>query len=259
MSGKSAIEWTQMTWNPLSGCTQVSPGCDRCYAMGLHNRRHQIYLKNQGHWSEMGGSMPAQYATPFSKVQLFPERLDSPIHWRQPKMIFVNSMSDLFHKDVPTDFILDVFATMCQANWHIYQVLTKRPSRVTLLAPKIVERCGGSWPIHIWMGTSVESQDYIWRVDKLREVPAPIRFVSAEPLLGPISLNLQGVSWLITGAESTQGARLMDDDWVRLLRDQCVTNGVAFFFKQRAIQGKKVSRPELDGQIWDQMPQEQRR
>jgi protein gp37 len=165
-------------------------------------------------------------------------------------------MSDLFHKDVPDDFIVEVFATMAiYAHHHTYQVLTKRPSRLvnTSLFSKIYERVG-LWPSNVWLGVSVESQDYAWRVDALRRIPAPIRFISAEPFISRLNLNLFDIAWLIAGAESGRGARPMDDDWVRGLRDQCIQSGTAFFFKQRAINGKKLPLPELDGQQWMQFP-----
>ena len=254
MSSKSGIEWTDATWNPIVGCTQVSRGCDACYAMVLHNRRHAIYQKHNGHWSANGGPMPKQYAQPFSEVQLLPERLEAPLHWQKPRLIFVNSLSDLFHKDVPTSFILDVFATMAKANHHIYQILTKRPHRLAQLVPAILERLGGVWPNHILVGVSCESDATLWRVDKLREVPAPVLFISAEPLLGAILFNLDRIAWVIAGAESGTGARPMDEEWVRLIRDQCLAQGVAFYYKQNAVNGKKISLPPLDGRVWQQMP-----
>ena len=254
MSSKSGIEWTNATWNPLTGCTQVSPGCTICYAMVLHNRRHAVSLKNDGRWTPGGKAMPPQYARPFSEVQLFPDRLETPLHWKKPRMIFVNSVSDLFHKDVPATFILDVFETMAKADHHIYQVLTKRPHRLVQLVPAILDRIGGVWPEHILIGVSCESQDYTWRVDKLREVPAPTLFISAEPLLGAITFNLKRIAWVIAGAESGSGARPMDEEWVRLIRDQCLAQKVAFYYKQNAIHGKKVSLPQLDGQVWQQIP-----
>lgn len=259
MSSKSAIEWTDSTWNPVVGCTQVSPGCDHCYAKTLHTMRYNVYVRNSGCWKPGGMPMPEQYAVPFEKVQILPQRLDAPLRWRKPRRVFVNSVSDLFHKDVPTEFILSVFKTMLQANWHIYQVLTKRPSRVVLLLPQLLDLMGGTWPKHILMGVSVESPDYVWRVDKLRQIPAPTRFISAEPLLADITFDLEGISWVITGSESGEGARPMQEDWVRHIRDQCLVasaNGskTAFFYKQRVVEGKKISLPELDGQIWKQMP-----
>jgi protein gp37 len=169
-------------------------------------------------------------------------------------------MSDLFHKDVPDSFILQVFETMAKlAPWHTYQVLTKRPSRLvnTTLLSQILDRIGGAWPRHIWLGTSVESRELAWRVDMLRRVPASVRFISAEPLLGPITLDLSGIHWVIVGAESGRGARPMDEQWVRLLRDQCVQAGVAFFLKQYAVNGRKLPLPLLDGRQWAQFPNEQ--
>jgi protein gp37 len=178
------------------------------------------------------------------------------MQWKKPQRIFVNSMSDIFHKDVPDDFIIQGFEVMAKkAPHHIYQILTKRPSRLvnTSLLQRILERIG-EWPAHIWMGVSVESQDYTWRIDKLRLVPAFTRFLSCEPLLGPLVLDLRGISWLITGAESGHGARVMDENWVRLLRDQCVPAGVKFFYKQNVVKGRKVSLPELDGKVWQEFP-----
>ncbi len=239
MSSQSTIEWTQATWNPITGCTEVSPGCDHCYARTFAERFRGV----SGHPYEQGFDL-----------RLWPDRLALPTRWKKPRRIFVNSMSDLFHKDVPTGFILRVFETMTHANQHIYQVLTKRPGRAVLLAPQLLEALGGSWLKHIQMGVSVESQDYAWRVDKVRLIPAPIRFISAEPLLGPLVLNLEGIAWLISGSESGRGARPMQDNWVRHLRDQCLTSNVAFFFKQRTVNGKKVPFPELDGKVWKEFP-----
>jgi protein gp37 len=241
MADKSLIEWTDATWNPVTGCQEVSPGCDHCYARAFAER-----------WR---GTPNHPYTQGFD-LKIWPDRLLKPVSWKTPRRIFVNSMSDLFHKDVPDDFIVDVFATMAlYAHHHTYQVLTKRPSRLvnTSLFTKIYERIG-LWPANIWLGVSVESQDYVWRVDALRRIPAPIRFISAEPLLGKLDLNLFDIAWLIAGAESGHGARPMDDDWVRSLRDQCIASQTAFFFKQRAVNGKKLSLPELDGHRWEQFP-----
>src|SRR5438552_1489696 len=186
MSDKSAIEWTNATWNPVTGCTQVSPGCDHCYALTFAERFRGV----PGHPYEQGFDL-----------RLWPDRLELPLRWKKPRRIFVNSMSDLLHKDVPTDFNLQVFETMRRADQHIYQVLTKRPGRLVRLIPQIVERIG-AWPWHIWAGVSVECNAYTWRVDALRTVPAPIRFISAEPLLALVDVNLEGISWVIAGAES---------------------------------------------------------
>src|SRR5579859_2630288 len=205
MSNTSTIEWTESTWNPVTGCTEVSPGCDHCYARTFAERFRGV----PNHPYEQGFDL-----------KLWPDRLELPLSWKKPRRIFVNSMSDLFHKDVPDDFILGVFSTMALANQHTYQVLTKCPSRLvnTDLTSKIVKWLG-YWPQHIWLGVSVENQDYAWRVDALRRVVSPVRFISAEPLLGPLELDLHGISWLIAGAESGHGARPMDEDWVRGLRD----------------------------------------
>jgi protein gp37 len=241
MSDNSTIEWTDSTWNPSTGCEEVSPGCDHCYAKRFAER--------------FRGVPRSPYAQGFD-LKLWPARLELPIKWKQPRRIFVNSMSDLFHKDIPDAFILQVFETMIvKAPHHVYQVLTKRPSRLvnTSLLSQILARFG-AWPAHIWLGASVENQDYVWRVDKLRAVPAPIRFISAEPLLGPIDINLDGIAWLITGAESGPGARVMNELWVRGLRDQCLAHQVAFFYKQNAIKGHKIPLPPLDGQTWQQFP-----
>jgi protein gp37 len=190
-------------------------------------------------------------------LKLWADRLTLPASWKKPRRIFVNSMSDLFHKDVPDSFIVQVFETMAlAAPHHTYQVLTKRPSRLvnTSLLEQILERIG-SWPANIWLGVSVESNQYTWRVDALRRLPVPVRFISAEPLLGPIDLDLSGIAWLIAGAESGHGAREMSDEWVRGLRDQCMKSGTAFFFKQRATKsGKKIPLPLLDGRQWVQYP-----
>lgn len=247
--GDTAIQWTDKTWNPITGCTQVSPGCDHCYAMTLHNMRHNVYTQNGGSWPNTTKPMPKQYSVPFSQVQLFPDRLEDPLHWRKPQMVFVNSMSDLFHQDIPDEFIQQVFQTMNKAPQHIFQVLTKRPSRAALIANKL------TWTSNIWLGTSIENNQYTWRADKLRQVPAAVRFISAEPLLGELTnLNLDGIHWLIAGAESGEGARPMNEDWVRFLRDLCQQYHTAFFYKQNAIRGHKLSLPELDGRQWIEYP-----
>jgi protein gp37 len=241
MSEKSTIEWTQSTWNCITGCTEVSPGCARCYARTFAERFRGV----PGHPYEQGFDL-----------RLWPERLDLPMKWRQPRRIFVNSMSDLFHQNIPDSFILEVFRTMIErAPWHIYQVLTKRPSRLanTRLLRAILSLADG-WPEHIWLGVSLENNAYRWRIDKLRAIPAPIRFLSCEPLLGPLDLDLSGIRWVIAGAESGYGARPMDEDWVRSIKDQCVAAGVAFFYKQNAVHGHKIPLPRLDGVVWKQFP-----
>jgi protein gp37 len=196
-------------------------------------------------------------------LKLWPARLNLPRQWKKPRRIFVNSMSDLFHKDVPDTFIIDVFSTMILADQHIYQVLTKRPSRLvnTALTEKITQRIfdltgSSSWPDHIWLGVSVETNAYVWRSDALRKVPASIRFISAEPLLGPLdSLRLDGIHWLITGGESGPGHRYCDPTWVRSLRDRCQEEGVAFFHKQWGGRVPKAGGRLLDGRTWDEFPQ----
>ena len=243
MSEHSSIEWTHSTWNPVTGCTEVSPGCDHCYARTFAERFRGV----AGH----------PYAQGFD-VRLWEARLEVPVGWKKPRLIFVNSMSDLFHQDVPDHFIVQVFRTMAIfAPQHTYQVLTKRPSRLvtTSLAAQITQAIG-PWPAHVWLGVSVENQACTWRVDKLRATPAPVKFISAEPLLGPIQFDLAGIAWLIAGAESGHGARPMHEDWVRSLRDQCQAAHVSFFYKQHAIRGRKLPLPLLDGERWRQFPAE---
>ncbi len=235
MSDKSTIEWTDATWNPVTGCQEVSPGCDRCYARVFAERFRGV----TGHPYEQGFDL-----------KLWPERLQLPLQWKKPRRIFVNSMSDLFHKHVPNEYIRRIFDVMVKADWHIFQVLTKRSSRLSRLGPTL------PWRPHIWAGVSIESNSYIWRADQLRTVPAYIRFISAEPLLGPLDrLNLDGIHWLITGGESGHGHRPCDPDWVRNLRDRCNAQGVAFFHKQWGGHTPKAGGRLLDGRTWDEFPQ----
>ncbi|WP_098502687.1 DUF5131 family protein [Tepidiforma thermophila] len=244
MAQSSKIEWTQATWNPITGCTKVSPGCAHCYAETMAERWRGI----SGHPFEYGFDL-----------QLRPNRLKLPLLWKRPKLIFVNSMSDLFHENVPDAFVVKVFETMREASWHTFQVLTKRTERARDLTRKLAEL--DPWPDNVWMGTSIENQRWVQRADSLREIPAKIRFISCEPLLGPLRLNLHGIHWVICGGESGARARRMDPSWVRDLRDQCVAAGVPFFFKQwgafdengRRV-GKKRAGRILDGQIFDEMP-----
>ncbi len=239
MSQRTAIEWTDATWNPVTGCTEVSPGCDHCYARTFSERFRGV----RGHPFERGFDLT-----------LRPERLDTPLRWRHPRRVFVNSMSDLFHRDVPDEYILLVFDTMVQANWHVFQVLTKRSRRLLHLSPHLPRAP------HIWLGVSVESESYAWRVDQLRRVPADTRFISAEPLLGPLaSLSLEGIHWVITGGESGHGARPCDIEWVRDLRDRCVARGISFFHKQWGGRTPKSGGRLLDGRTWDQFPDLTRR
>lgn len=234
MSDRTAIEWADATWNPVTGCTQIGPGCDNCYALRFAERFRGV----PNHPYEQGFDL-----------KLWPQRLENPLRWRQPRRIFVNSMSDLFHQDVPDDFIRQVFDMMCQANWHIFQVLTKRGGRLAKLGQTL------PWPAHVWAGVSIESNRYVWRADQLRRVPAHVRFISAEPLLGSLkSLSLEGIHWLISGGESGAKSRACDPDWVRDLRDRCKAAGVAFFHKQWGGRTPTAGGRLLDGRTWDEMP-----
>lgn len=276
MSDNSRIEWTEATWNPVTGCTKVSPGCDHCYAETLYNRFHGVGA--------------------FDKVTMRPTRLGQPFRWRKPRLIFVNSMSDLFHDDVTDTYICDVFAVMSLAPQHAFQVLTKRHGRMrSLLSDPAFEEAirtsarvwkygSGSpdrrmddrhyqtWPLpNVWLGVSVEDQKWASiRVPSLLDTPAAVRFLSCEPLLGPVCLDpwhtehvsgsrcsgppAAGLHWVIVGAESGRGARPMDEQWARDIKDQCVAAAVPFFLKQYAVNGRKVHLPRLDGRVWDQMP-----
>lgn len=235
MADNSSIEWTDATWNPVTGCTKFSPGCKNCYAERLALRLR-----------EMGN---ARYANGFS-LTLHPEALDLPLRWTKPKMIFVNSMSDLFHDSVPEDYIRKVFDVMVKAHWHKFQILTKRADRLSRIAQRL------PWPAHIWQGVSIESQAYVNRVPLLRRVPATVRFLSIEPLLGPIpNLPLEDIHWVIVGGESGPGHRPIRVEWVRDIRKQCVSANVPFFFKQWGGRTPKSGGRKLDGRFWDQMPQ----
>jgi len=234
----SAIEWTDATWNPVTGCTKVTRGCDNCYA---------------ARFAERWRGVPDH---PFEKgfdLTLRPERIDQPLKWRRPRMIFVNSMSDLFHKDVPATFIDRVFDTMEAADWHIFQVLTKRSS---LMRDYLRARYGGArGPSHIWCGVSVEDAQAAARISHLRASQAGVRFLSVEPLIGPMgAVDLSGVDWVIVGGESGPGARPIHLEWVREVRDQCVAQGVAFFFKQWGGARPKSGGRELDGREWSEFP-----
>ncbi len=243
MAGKSQIEWTENTWNPVTGCTQVSPGCDRCYAMRLVNVR------------QVNNPRSPRYGHPFDEVMLHADRLDQPSRWKSPRRIFVNSMSDVFHKDVPDVFIDRVFGEMERCGQHVFQVLTKRAERMKRYVNKRYK--GSSCPPHIWLGVSVENMDYAWRAEMLRATAATVRWVSAEPLIGSVSgLELDGIDWLVAGGESGPGARPMDAQWVRELRDQCKIAGVKFFFKQWGGETKKGGGEQatLDGRRWTQYP-----
>lgn len=235
MGGRSTIEWTESTWNPVTGCTKVSAGCANCYAERMAHRLQAMGQPN--------------YANGFG-VTVHPHVLDAPLSWRRPRRVFVNSMSDLFHEDVPDGFISRVFDVMREARWHTFQVLTKRSERLGEIAPRL------DWPGNVWVGVTVESQDHAARVAHLRAAPGPaIRFLSMEPLLGPVAgLDLAGIDWVIVGGESGPGARAMDPEWVLRIRDDCLASQVPFFFKQWGGTRKKRSGRLLEDRTWDEMP-----
>jgi protein gp37 len=231
---QSSIEWTESTWNPLTGCDKISPGCKFCYAERMAKRLH--------------GMNQPRYANGF-ELTLHEDLLELPLSWKRPQRVFVNSMSDMFHKDVPLEFIQKAFDVMRRASWHQFQVLTKRSDRLLELSPSI------AWPGNVWMGVSVERQDYVSRIDDLRGTGAAVKFLSLEPLLGPLrDLRLAGIDWVIVGGESGPGARPMDVPWVLDIRAQCRAAGVPFFFKQWGGFNKKKSGRLLEGRTWDEWP-----
>jgi protein gp37 len=234
MAAKSAIEWTNATWNPVTGCDKVSPGCAHCYAETFAERFRGV----PDHPYEQGFDL-----------RFWPQRLDLPLTWRKPRMIFVNSMSDLFHEQVPVAYIARVFETMERAEWHTFQILTKRHERLAELASSL------SWPANVWMGVSIENRRWTHRADYLREVPSAVRFISAEPLLGKLErLDLAGIDWLIAGGESGPRYRPVNIEWIRYLRDRCDEEGVAFFFKQWGGIRSKTGGRTLDDREWSNMP-----
>jgi protein gp37 len=234
MAQLSRIEWTDATWNPVTGCTKISQGCKFCYAERMAGRLH--------------GMGQHRYRNNFRST-LQPDLLDAPLRWSSPRIVFVNSMSDLFHENVPGDYIKAVFDTIKRADHHIFQVLTKRSERLRELGPDLI------WPRNLWMGVSVENADYVHRVRDLQRTPAVVRFLSVEPLLGAIPrLPLAGINWVIVGGESGPGARPMQVEWVRTIRDRCQSRGVPFFFKQWGGVWKKRTGRELDGRTWDERP-----
>ncbi len=234
MATGSKIEWTDATWNPVTGCNKVSPGCKLCYAERLSRRLQATGM--------------VKYRNGFAVTQ-HPDALAIPLRWRKPRTIFVNSMSDLFHCQVPDQFVYEVFDVMIQAHWHRYQVLTKRPERVAHMDSQL------SWPAQIWLGVSVESSNYLHRIDQLRETSAAVKFLSLEPLLSPLpGLNLENIGWVIVGGESGPGARPIEADWVRDIRDQCLAAEVPFYFKQWGGVFKKRHGRLLDGMTWEEMP-----
>ncbi|MCL4465880.1 MAG: phage Gp37/Gp68 family protein [Chloroflexi bacterium] len=234
MAANSAIEWTNSTWNPLTGCTKISPGCSNCYAERMAARLRAMGQPN--------------YANGF-QLTLHEHALSMPLRWKKAQNIFVNSMSDLFHRDVPAQFILQVFEVMAKAHWHRFQVLTKRSSRLLKLSSDL------SWQTNIWMGVSVESREYKFRIDHLRDTQACVKFLSIEPLLGPLGyLDLKGIDWVIVGGESGPRARPLQSAWVVDIREQCNEARVPFFFKQWGGRNKKKTGRHLEGRTWDQMP-----
>jgi len=234
MATSSSIEWTEATWNPLTGCTKISPGCKNCYA-----ERMSLRLQAMGQPNYVNGFALA----------LHEHMLSIPLDWKKPRRIFVNSMSDLFQKDVPIGFVQKVFSVMAQADQHQFQILTKRSERLLELDKNL------DWHRNIWMGVSVENQKYAFRIDHLRETHAHIKFLSLEPLLGPLrDLDLSGIDWVIVGGESGPKARPVDPAWVRDIRDQCLEAGVAFFFKQWGGKRKNKTGRKLDGRTWSEYP-----
>ena len=235
MGTDSKIEWTQSTWNPVTGCTKISEGCRHCYAERMAKRLNAMGQQN--------------YSNGF-RVTIHPHMLELPLHWKTPQMIFVNSMSDLFHERVSRDFILRIFSVMNRTHWHNFQVLTKRSDRLLTLSPVL------NWTPNIWMGVSVENNDCTFRIEHLRRCSAKLKFLSLEPLLGPLpDLNLEDIDWVIVGGESGPDARPIKQVWVTDIQRQCRASHVPFFFKQWGGTNKKKAGRELNGRTWDEMPQ----
>jgi len=235
MAANSKIEWTECTWNPVTGCTKISAGCLNCYAERMARRLQAMGQPN--------------YRNGF-QVTLHPHMLELPLRWKQPRTIFVNSMSDLFHKDVPFDFIERVFDVMCRAPQHHFQILTKRAERLEKLSAGLL------WPDNVWMGVTVENSECAFRIQHLRQTDAAIKFISFEPLLGPISdISLEGIDWVIVGGESGPGARPMQHEWVTNVRDRCLATRIPFFFKQWGGVNKKRNGRSLENKTWNQTPQ----
>ncbi|WP_426321860.1 DUF5131 family protein [Microbacterium sp. E-13] len=243
MAQRSGIEWTEVTWNPTTGCDRITPGCDNCYALTLSKR-----LKAMGAQKYQTDGNPVTSGPGFA-LTLHESALTQPYKWGGRRVVFVNSMSDLFHAKVPLDFVKRVFDVIADTPQHTYQVLTKRSSRL----PKVADTL--DWPANLWMGVSIEDEEHLYRVDDLRAVPAAVRFLSCEPLLGPLpGLELDGIDWVITGGESGHAARPLDPDWVREIRDKCNAADVPFFHKQWGGRTPKAGGRELDGMVWSQMP-----
>jgi protein gp37 len=245
MANNSAIEWTEATWNPVAGCTIVSPGCTNCYAMRLAKRLEAMGQSKYASTTRVTGGR----AKWNGRIVLDHTALNLPKKWKVGKTIFVNSMSDLFHEGVPLDFVKEVFATMVATPLHTYQILTKRAERIEDISAEL------PWPNNVWLGVSVENADYKWRIEHLRRTKAAVKFLSLEPLLGPLeNLNLEGIDWAIAGGESGPNARPMRIEWVRSIRDQCKAAAVAFHFKQWGGVNKKRTGRVLDGRTWDEFP-----
>ncbi len=247
MAGLTDIEWTDATWNPVSGCLMVSPGCTNCYAMRMASR-----LQAMGHQNYLGSVRQSGGRSVWTgKIQLLSETLEIPLGWKRPRKIFVNSMSDLFQDGIHPEFISSVWKTMLKADWHIYQVLTKRPINMA----RLVKKLGLPSATHIWLGTTVEGGDFVKRIDILRDIPAGMRFISFEPLISSVgSVNLTDIDWAIVGGESGPGARPMDIRWVDEIKVQCRKSGTAFFFKQWGGKNKKATGRNLHGRTWDEYP-----
>ena len=245
MSNGSPIEWTEATWNPVAGCTVVSPGCTNCYAMRMAARLEAMgQMKYTGITRRSGGRAKWN-----GRMNLDHDALQVPYSWKSGRMIFVNSMSDLFHDAVPGDFIFEVFEVMKRCSQHTFQVLTKRSERLVELSKYI------KWPSNVWMGVSVENSDYISRIEDLKDTKAKVKFLSLEPLIGDVgNLDLSNIDWVIAGGESGPGSRLIEPEWVRSIRDQCIENRVAFHFKQWGGANKKRTGRTLDGRTWDEFP-----
>jgi protein gp37 len=247
MASRSAIEWTEVTWNPVTGCDRVSAGCDHCYALTLAKR-----LKAMGVARYQNDGDPRTSGPGFG-VSIHPEAVSEPYGWHAPRIVFVNSMSDLFHARVPIDVIRNVFGVIADTPQHTYQILTKRSVRLRRLSSRL------PWPTNLWIGVSVENSSVLSRVDDLRQVPAAVRFLSCEPMLGPLhNVDLRGIGWVIAGGESGPNYRPMHLEWARDLRDVCKDAGVPFFFKQWGGRTPKAAGRELDGVIWDEMPEHTR-
>ncbi|MBG0830033.1 phage Gp37/Gp68 family protein [Planomonospora sp. ID67723] len=243
MAKRTGIEWTEVTWNPTTGCDRISSGCDNCYALTLAKR-----LKAMGAEKYQNDGDPRTSGPGFG-LTTHPAALQQPYSWRTPRVVFVNSMSDLFHARVSLDFVRAVFEVIADTPQHTYQVLTKRSARLRKIADRL------DWPDNLWMGVSVESGDVLYRVDDLRATPARVRFLSCEPLLGPLpGLDLTDIDWVIAGGESGPGHRPLDPAWVSVIRDRCVASGTPFFFKQWGGRTPKRGGRELDGRSWDEMP-----